>query len=285
MRVRTLSAAFTTAALTAGAALLGFPAPAPAHAAGDVVEYRCTTEGVAGTQDVRVKVEMTMPAAATTGQQMTIGWHGTYADGTALRAPASGLTGASLYAYASISGLSRLTSATGVGTLGPVGAGQVIALPPGEVSLRTTSANAGTASVKPAALNVGDTPTHPLIRCEVLNAAALTAYPLTVTAAGPSSSPPATPTPSSSSGSPRPTRTVTATVTASVTASTADDGGVGTRPSGRGRDAVVTTPAGAAETGAGGDAGPDGRALVVTGLLITAASAAGLLLRRRTYAR
>ncbi|WP_204059482.1 hypothetical protein [Microbispora corallina] len=200
-----------------------------------------------------------------------------------MRTACSGLTGADLYAYASISGLSRLTSATGVGTLGPVGAGQVIPLPPNGVSLRTTSANAGTASVKPAALNVGDGPTHRLIQCEVLNAAALTAYPLIVTAAGSSSSPPVTPIPSpgSSSGSPRPTRTVTAT----VTASTADDGGTGTRSSGRGRDAVVTTPAGAAETGGGGDAGPDGRALVVTGLLITLASVAGLLLRRRPYAR
>ncbi|GAA3846874.1 hypothetical protein GCM10022226_83140 [Sphaerisporangium flaviroseum] len=55
-----------------------------------------------------------------------------------------------------------------------------------------------------------------------------------------------------------------------------------THPPTGGNHKVTKTPLGAAETGGGGQAGPDGRVFVVTGFLLTLAAATGLLLRRRT---
>jgi hypothetical protein len=239
----------------------------------DVVAYRCTATGVAEKQDIKVKVELTIPADATTGTQMTIGWHGTYADGTGLRAPATGLAGGTkLYAYASISGLAKLTSATGVGEPATLSAGQIIPLPTATVSMKTTSSNAGTATVKPAAINFGTRPTEPSIQCEVQNAAALTTYPLTVASAGgqPTDSAPATPSPQPT-GSVPVTSSPTHTVTATVTRATANENGK-----------TVKTPSGGAATGGGSESGPDGRMLILTGFLLTLAAATGLLLRRRS---
>jgi hypothetical protein len=244
--------------------------PAARHDAGaviNVVEYLCTTTGTAQTQIATVSVELTMPAGAVTGQPLLIGWRGFYTGDTELRAPAAGLTGAKLYAYASISDLPQLSSATGVHTLGTVPAGQAIPLPATTVSLRTTSRNAGTASVRPAAINFGPRPTEPVIECEVLNKDDLTPSTLTVTTSArtPSPShPPVAPTATIS----RPTRTVTATVT---------EGGA--------NPGVTRTPVGAADTGGGGTAGPDGRHLVLTGSLFLLAGATGHLLRRRVHLR
>ncbi|MEV7969405.1 hypothetical protein AB0O34_25980 [Sphaerisporangium sp. NPDC088356] len=276
LRVRML---LPVAAL-AGGLVLSFWHPAHAavpkvrdgsRVATDVVEYGCATTGTPLTQVVKVKVELTMPVAATTDQQMTIGWHGTYVDGFELKAPAEGLTdGLNLYAYASISGITKLTSATGVGTLGAVSAGEVIPLPTDVVGLKTTASNAGTGTVKPAAINFGPLPTTPSIKCEVHNPGDLTTYTLTVTGGGQTT----TPTPTATS--PRPTHTVTATETASATATE-------TEPEAEavGNTRVTKTPAGAAETGGGGDVGPDGRILVLTGSLLLLTATTGLLLRRR----
>lgn len=154
----------------------------------DIVDYRCTATGATGVaekQDIKVKVELTMPTDATAGTQMIIGWRGTYVDDTtALRAPATGLAGGTkLYAYASISGLAKLTSATGVGELTTLSAGQIIPLPMVPVSLKTTPSIAGTATVRPAAINFGTKPDERSIECEVQNATTLTTYPLAVASA------------------------------------------------------------------------------------------------------
>jgi hypothetical protein len=237
-----------------------------------IVEYECTTTGETAKQDIKVNVELTMPADARTGEQMTIGWRGTYADGTGLKAPAAGLAaGTKLYAYASISGLTALTSATGVGVLETAAPGQVIPLPTVMVELKTTARNAGTASVKPAAINFGTLPTTPSIQCDVQNAADLTTYTLTVAAAGTTSP---TPTPAPSTTSPKPTHTVTVTETpesANDTVTTAA----------KGNSKVTRTPVGAAGTGGGGGTGPDGRKFVLTGSLLILAAVTGLFLRRR----
>ncbi|GAA4190589.1 hypothetical protein [Microbispora amethystogenes] len=248
----------------------------------EVVEYECTTDGVTEKQNVEINVELTMPDDATTGRQMSIGWRGTYVTGSELRAPAGGLSGVKLYAYAALTGIANLTSATGVSEhLSTIAGGEIIPLPTAAVSLKTTASNAGTASVRPAAVNIGPSPTAPVIECEVRNADELTAYTLTVTRDGQSStspSPSATPSASATtSGSPKPTRTVTATVTAAVPD---DDDDVAPAA----RDAIET-PIGAAATGGGGEAGPDGRMYVLTGLAICLAAGAGLLLRRRLLAR
>ncbi|MGW0588607.1 hypothetical protein [Streptosporangium sp. NPDC002607] len=224
----------------------------------DVVEYQCTTTGATEKQNIKVKVEMTMPAAATTGEQMSIGWQGTYADGTGLKAPATGLTAdTSLYAYASISGLTGLTSATGVGTPGTVDANQVIPLPTAPVSLSTTSSNAGTATVRPAALNFGTAANAPSIKCAVQNQAALTTYPLTVTAAD---------------------QTGTETETETDTGTEPE-----TEPEVGGNGRVQQTPSGPAATGGGGERGPDGRMFLLTGSLLILTATTGLLLRRRAW--
>ncbi|GGO68983.1 hypothetical protein GCM10012289_28980 [Nonomuraea cavernae] len=226
-----------------------------------LVDYTCTSDS--GTvQDVTIKVTLTLPATdPRAGEQFSIGWSGEYETGAELKAPADGLpAGVKLYAYASISGLTGLTSATGVGTLGTITAGQTITLPTTAVSMKTTSQKAGTAQVKPAAINIGNLPTSPLIECEVKNATTLVTYPLTIGAGGGS-------TPSDSPSSPTPTTTPTSESPEPTSKRSA-------------------TPKDGVDTGAGGEAGPDGRAFVLTGsALIMAAGAGGLLLRRRSVTR
>ncbi|MER6174220.1 hypothetical protein [Streptosporangium sp. NPDC001681] len=238
----------------------------------DVVEYQCTTTGATEKQNIKVKVEMTMPATATTGEQMSIGWQGTYADGTGLKAPATGLTAdTSLYAYASISGLTGLTSATGVGTPGTVGANQVIPLPTTPVSLSTTSSNAGTATVRPAALNFGTAANAPSIKCAVQNQDALTTYPLTVTAADQTGT-------ETETGTDTGTETDTDTGTEPETETETE-----TEPETGGNGKVQQTPSGPAATGGGGERGPDGRMFLLTGSLLILTATTGLLLRRRAW--
>ncbi|MFI9576252.1 hypothetical protein ACIG5D_32915 [Microbispora rosea] len=268
----------------------------PAHAAplsverslrvvAEVVEYECTTdENAAEKQDVKINIELTMPDDATAGQQMSIGWRGTYATGSELRAPTDGLGDVKVYAYAAFTGIENLTSATGVSELVSVAAGQIIPLPQTGLTLKTTSPNAGTATVRPAAVNIGPSPTAPVIQCEVRDATTLTTYTLDV-AQDTQTSP--TPSPDGTVAGPKPTRTVTATVTASVSDAESD---AESDEDGLERDAgaaqeVDTTPVGGAATGGGGEAGPDGRMYVLTGLAITLAACAGLLLRRRLRSR
>ncbi len=79
-----------------------------------------------------------------------------------------------------------------------------------------------------------------------------------------------TPTPTATTPTPQGTRTVEVTVTA--------DESKGSK--------VERTPNGGAATGAGGDAGPDGRTFVLAGsLMVLGAAAGGLALRRRRLAR
>ncbi|GIH72774.1 hypothetical protein Mth01_50270 [Sphaerimonospora thailandensis] len=231
----------------------------------DIVDYECTADGEAEKQEIKVKVELTMPTDATAGKQMTINWRGTYFDDTtALRVPAAGLAvGTKLYAYASISGLAKLTSATGVGEIASLTPGESIPLPLAEVPLKTTSANAGTATVRPAAINFGTRPTEPTIECEVKNADDLTTYNLTI-----------------GTVDDRPADSDTASDTSSQelpSQEPADDTAIETTRNGK----VSKTPSGGVATGGGGEVGPDGRVLVLTGLLLTLTAAAGLLLSRR----
>ena len=161
----------------------------------DIVLYVCDVTGEPTNNPSRSRSSSTMPTGATTGEQMTIGWRGTYADGSGLIAPAAGLAGGTkLYAYASISDLPGVTSATGVGELGTVGADEIIPLPTTVVDMRTTANNAGTASVKPAAINFGTSPPsrRSSARRERRHADDL---PLPVTAADQTTSPSPSPSP------------------------------------------------------------------------------------------
>ncbi|GAA4188278.1 hypothetical protein GCM10022252_23220 [Streptosporangium oxazolinicum] len=262
MRVRSV---LSVAALAGGLVLLWQPLPSSAgQGSAAIVEYECTTDGVTEKQTIEINVEMTMPTGATAGQQFTIGWRGTYV-GTGLTAPTAGLPeGTKLYAYASISDLPGLTSATGVGTLDTIGAGQTILLPTAQITLATTSNNPGTAAVRPAAINFGTLPNNPLIECEALNKDTLTPYPLTVTGDGQATDP---------------APTDTATQPVGETPQDEDTETTETPQDANGE--IAETPAGGADTGGGGETGPDGRALVLTGSLITFGAVTGLLIRRR----
>ncbi|NUP01594.1 MAG: hypothetical protein HOW59_27090, partial [Nonomuraea sp.] len=134
-----------------------------ARTAPEVVAYHCVTKGTDEQQDIKVSVELTIPADATAGVQLSIGWRGAYADGTELRAPATGSDALKLYAYAGISGFPGLTSATGVGELGTLTPGEPIPLPETTVPLKTTPRNAGKGDVHAAAINFGPRPTDPVI--------------------------------------------------------------------------------------------------------------------------
>ncbi|MEV0164459.1 hypothetical protein [Nonomuraea fuscirosea] len=247
-------------AVLAAAMILFLPAQADAAErrrvlATDVVEYACKVGSE--TQNVKVRVTLTMPASTTVGDQLSIGWQGAY-EGTALKAPLAGLDdGTKLYAYAGISEYPGLTSATGVGTLEAITPGADITLPATRVEVLTMPNKAGTGVVRPGAINFGTTPTSPAIRCEVRNRAALTTYTLKVPTSGQDDEP----DPDATDGeSPEPTETETPTETPAET--------------------PEETPTGGVATGAGGEAGPDGRMVVAAGLVITVAALAGLRRRR-----
>ncbi|MFI6739826.1 hypothetical protein ACIBI9_43470 [Nonomuraea sp. NPDC050451] len=224
-----------------------------ASAGADVVEYACKVSATGETQDVKVQVELTVPTDAQVGKEMAIGWHGSYVEGSELRAPATGLEDdLNLYAYAGISGIDKLTSATGVAAIGPIIPGAPIPLPATTVNMKTTANKAGTGTVHAASINFGPRPSERVIECEVKNEDARTEYPLTIPGTGETTSPsPGTDETTSPSASPTETATKT------------------------------STPAGGADTGGGGEAGPDGRVLVAVGSLLVLASATGLVLRRR----
>ncbi|MFF4623590.1 hypothetical protein [Nonomuraea jabiensis] len=214
-----------------------------AAARADVVEYECKVRATGQTQDVKVEVELTVPTDAQVGEEMAIGWHGTYVEGSELRAPATGLEDdLNLYAYAGISGIEKLTSATGVAAIGPIIPGAPVPLPSTRVNLKTTSKNPGTGTVHAASINFGTSPSDRAIECEVKNKDARTEYPLTIPGTGETTNPDTSPSQT---------------------------------------DTKTRTPAGAADTGGGGEAGPDGRVLVGVGSLLVLASATGLVLRRR----
>ncbi|MGW6498150.1 hypothetical protein [Nonomuraea angiospora] len=219
----------------------------------DVVEYACKVRATGQTQDVKVEVELTVPTDARVGEEMAIGWRGSYVKDSELRAPTTGLEDdLNLYAYAGISGIDKLTSATGVAAIGPIIPGAPIPLPATTVNLKTRSKNPGTGTVHAASINFGTSSSDRAIECEVKDKDARTEHPLTVTGAGETTSP--SPSDSESpSDSPSPSETETKT----------------------------RTPAGAADTGGGGEAGPDGRVLVGVGSLLVLASVTGLVLRRR----
>ncbi|MEV4171901.1 hypothetical protein [Nonomuraea sp. NPDC049709] len=234
----------------------------------DIVTYDCTlpsgTTDADYPADVDIKVVMTPPTSATTNTDASITWTGTIqASGDALKAPTGfPTTSPKLFATIKASGAGAPATATGEAALTGVTAGSDITTLP-SVTIKVKPTTAGTVSLTAGDLAFGTSATSPAIRCTAPTTG-LKAYTFTVTAGTASPSP--SPSPSATTTSPRPTRTSTATVT--VTPSS-------TRKS--------QTPKAGADTGAGGDMGPDGRLFILTGTaLITAAAVGGLLIRRRT---
>ncbi|MBB5084165.1 hypothetical protein [Nonomuraea endophytica] len=204
-----------------------------------VVTYTCTTTSTGQTQEIRVNVELTVPPTAKVDEQMTIGWRGSYVGGGELIAPVPRLK---LYVYAGISKIDRLTSATGVATLPAIAAGVPLPLPESVVELKTTPKQPGSGSVHPASFNFGTSPSARAIECEVKDRGTGSDYPLTVEG------------------------------TAPVDAETE-------RPDDARTDEPVDevkTPVGGADTGGGGEAGPDGRIVVLAGLVVLAGVGMGV---------
>ncbi|WP_181448633.1 hypothetical protein [Nonomuraea aridisoli] len=261
--------------LATAAIFLYASAPA-AHGAVSVVAYECTVTATGETQEVSIDVELTVPEQAPVDEQMTIGWQGTYVPGAELVAPDTGLEGEiSMYAYAGISGIDGLTSATGVARLGTIVAGDPVPLPETAVNLLTTPGTPGSGTVHAASVNFGTSPQERLIECEIADTASRTEYPLTVVGAD---------------GSPTPDTSDSETPETDDTEDTEDTGDTDATDTPEPEDTEETedtesperseTPSGGAATGAGGSAGPDGRVLLATGLLITTAAVTGLALRR-----
>lgn len=223
----------------------------------EVVEYECTSHPTEEKQSISIDVGLTVPAEATVDVQMTIGWTGAYAAGSQLLAPATGLEGqVNMYVYAGISGIDGLTSATGVAPLDTIDPGEPIVLP-STAELKTTPGKADSGTVHAAAINFGPRPQGPVIECEVKDKESLRDHPLTVVGAG-----------QSPSESPSPDATDTETTDPAET------------PSETPTKTPAETPTGGVATGTGGEAGPDGRMVVVAGLVITGAALAGLRRRR-----
>ncbi|MFI6811738.1 hypothetical protein ACIBG7_04980 [Nonomuraea sp. NPDC050328] len=236
----------------------------------DVIDYKCTGPTASDVQNVQIKVELTAPTDAKVGSQFTIKWKGTYTAGKELKGPATGTLGAKIFAYATLTGITGLTSATGDGTTGTVTANQPITLPAAGIDLKSTASAAGTATMKAGAVNFGANSTggtEPKIQCEVQTANPKT-WTFTVAAAtGNNPTPTPTPTPTT----PRPTTTKTVVVTETPKT-----------PIGK----VTKTPKAGAETGGGGEMGPDGRNFVMAGTaMILAAGVGGLMMRRRRSVR
>ncbi|MFG1700482.1 hypothetical protein [Nonomuraea sp. NPDC049309] len=251
------------AVLSAAAVFSVLPVPA-AHAAAPI-QYSCTVGGA--TQQVSIDVELTVPAQAEVNEELTIGWTGSYAGDSELVAPATGLEGdIKMYVSAGISGITGFTSATGVAEIGTVIPGEPIVLPSTRVELKTTPRNTGTGKVHAASINFGLTNTDRLIKCTPSDTATRTEYPITV---------------GTGQGSPTTSSTPTADDTESTTPTPDETGETG--DTGETEDAEETpaeVPSGGADTGGGGLAGPDGRALMGIGLVILLAALTGLRLRR-----
>ncbi|GAA2644627.1 hypothetical protein GCM10010412_006100 [Nonomuraea recticatena] len=237
-----------------------------------VVAYKCATSTNTDSKDTSLNVTMTMPTGAEANKEQSINWSATYASGAAqLTVPASGFTSAKFIASASVSGAGVSgTSVTGETTFSTTTAGSPITSFP-SVTLKVKPTTAGTVTLKASDIYFGTSTSVYQYKCTVQASPAPKGHSFTVTAASASPSP--SPSPSAStSASAKPTRTVTATVTQT--------------PVGGGNGKVTKTPKGAAETGGGGDMGPDGRMFVLTGsLVVLAAAAGGLVLRRRSVSR
>ncbi|MFI6294536.1 hypothetical protein ACIBEJ_23295 [Nonomuraea sp. NPDC050790] len=242
--------------LVPAAALLAVSSGVPMGGAdAGVMTYACETKATGQIQEIRVNVELTVPPTAKVGEQLTIGWLGSYAGGGELIAPSAELK---LYAYAGISKIKSLTSATGVATLPSVTAGQPIVLPQTVVELKTTPREPGSGFVRPAAINFGPTATDPVIECEVGDRGTGSVYPLTVEG-------------TTSTESERPTEDEQPTGTGQP-----EETGSPREPENDEPVDEVKTPIGGADTGGGGDAGPDGRIVALAGLVVLAGAGAGL---------
>ncbi|WP_157099700.1 hypothetical protein [Microbispora sp. ATCC PTA-5024] len=134
----------------------------------------------------------------------------------------------------------------------------------------------------------GGTTTHDLYTCTAPESGSRASVALTIVSSA-GTSPSATPsddgTDDGGGDSPAPTETVTETTTASATTTVTSTVSSTATVTHRTTAQISRTPLGGAQTGGGGEIGPDGRIFVLAGAVLMAASASGGLMLRRSGSR
>ncbi|MEV4582672.1 hypothetical protein AB0K16_56620 [Nonomuraea jabiensis] len=238
----------------------------------DVVEYDCDVASGGGDADypadVDIKVTMTPPTSATANADASITWTGVVqSTGDTLKAPTGfPTTSPKMFVTVKASGAGVPTTATGEATLGTVTIGQAITLPT-SVTVKIKPTTTGTVTLTAGDLAFGTSASSPSIKCLAPTTGLKT---FTFTVGSSTGTPTTSSTPTNTTSTPKPTKTSTATVTVTPSSSTKKS----------------KTPKAGADTGGGGEAGPDGRMFILTGTaLVGAAAVGGLVMRRRNATR
>lgn len=232
----------------------------------EIVSYTCTA-GTETPATVDIKVTPTMPTGAKANQDASITWvAAVQTTGDELKVPTTGFpTGTKYFATVKASGAGAPATATGDAAITGTAGQSLTNLPNVTIKVRPTTT--GTVTITPGDLAFGTSATAAALKCT----APTTGLPtFTFQVAAATSTPTDDPT-GTSTPTPTPTKTTTVIVTETPTTRT-------TSPTAR----SSKTPKDGVATGAGGDAGPDGRMFVLAGsMLILAAGGGGLLMRRR----
>ncbi|MEO3875359.1 hypothetical protein ABGB18_41810 [Nonomuraea sp. B12E4] len=243
----------------------------------EVVTYNCNLSPDTASDpeddypaEVDIRVAMTTPTNATANADAQITWTNTIETGSdPLPIPTGFPTGTpKIFATVKASGAGSPASASGEASLTGVTGNEIRTISSVTVKLKPTST--GTVTLTPGDLVFGaattGTTTAPAIKCTAPTTN-LPTFTFQVAAATSSPTPTnTTPTPTNTTPTPTGTRTSTATVTVTPTSRRTSQ-----------------TPKAGADTGGGGMMGPDGRMFILTGtVLIGAAAAGGLIMRRRS---
>ncbi|GAA3415178.1 hypothetical protein [Streptosporangium vulgare] len=287
----------TAVVATAGAGIFSaFPALASIYAAPTPVTYNCTLAGAASpSATYTFTMDLTGPASAVVNSPLVATWKisapatlPSLTPSVSVSPSASVVADAEVQISASPAGV--LTPPTELRpilvTAAPPANGQPVTAPP--LLVTVTPLATGVVAFQPGAFTLlratgaaGASNEVELLDCAAPDAAQASpaALRVTVGTGSPSASPSPTttsptPTPTNTSATPTPTLTVTRTKTSDPVPDPDSD------------EQIDETPKGAASTGGGGDAGPDARMIMFSGVLMVAlAGIGGLVLRRRTAGR
>ncbi|MGJ6962717.1 hypothetical protein ACSDR0_12475 [Streptosporangium sp. G11] len=285
----------TAVIATAGAGIFGaIPALASIYAAPKPVAYTCTPANAASpAATYTFQMDLTGPTAAVTNSPLVATWKiappSPLVAPTAVTVPLSLIIDADVQINATPAAVlplpSELRSIAATAPAATMTSGQPLTLP--TLMVTVTPSATGVVAFEPdnftlllgAAAGTG-TNEITVLDCTVPVEAQVSAAALRVTVGtgapsqSNSPSPSASPSPSPTVTTPRPTPTLTVTRTKTAEASSDPD------------EQIEETPKGAASTGGGGDAGPDARMIMFSGVLMVAlAGIGGLVLRRRTAGR
>lgn len=287
----------TAVVATAGAGIFSaFPALASIYAAPTPVTYNCRLAGAGAASPYTFTMDLTGPASAAVNSPLVATWKISLpATLPSLTPSVSVSPSASVVADAEVqisgSPAGVLTLPTELRpiliTAAPPASGQPVTPPPLVVTV--TPLATGVVAFQPDAFTLYRATGAPgaaneveLLDCDPPEAAQASPAALRVTVG--TGSPSASPSPTTTSPTPTPTNSATRTPTPTVTVTQTRTSDV--EPDPDANEQIDETPKGAASTGGGGDAGPDARTIMFSGVLMVAlAGFGGLVLRRRTAGR